>query len=169
MNAIALPAETQRRPFGIYARVLATQILYMAPLFWLLELSQNQAWKAANGEFGWVYPDSPYRWFSFGSMILWAGSVFLMWTLHYYWFYPKGMKLWTRIAIASVVCWVGEWVGGFLAVQLTGQHLHVWPGSKLVYVSFPALFFWVSNVIVYHLLTVYVVDLTPNYDVPADT
>jgi hypothetical protein len=37
-----------------------------------------------------------------------------------------------------------------------------------VYVSFPALFFWVSNVIIYHLLTAYVIDLTPNYDAPAD-
>lgn len=169
MEAIALPADSQRRPFGIYARVLATQILYVAPLLWLLELSQNQAWKAVNASYGWVYPASPYGWFSFGSMVLWAGSVFLMWTMNYYWFHPRGMRLWTRIALASMVCWVGEWVGGYMAVQLTGQPLHVWPGAKLVYVSFPAIFFWVSNVIIYHLLTAYVIDLTPNYDAPADT
>ena len=168
MNAIALTADSQRRSFHVYARVLATQILYIAPLLWLLELSQNQAWKAVNGTYGWVYPDSDYGWFSFGSMALWAGAVFLMWTLHYSWFYPKGVKLWTRIAIASVVCWAGEWVGGFLPVVLIGKHLQVWPGTALVYVSFPAIFFWVSNVIIYHLLTVYVIDLTPSYDAPPD-
>src|SRR6218665_117745 len=168
MNAIALPHAAQRRPFSVYARVLATQILYVAPLLWLLELLQNQAWRAANGTYGWVYPDSPYGWFSFGSMVLWVGSVFLMWTLHYYWFHPKQFRLWTRVGIASAICWAGEWVGGFMAVELTGKHLHVWPGAALVYVSFPVLFFWVSNVIVYHLLTVCGADLTPTYDSPAD-
>jgi hypothetical protein len=168
MNALPLEAGAPPQSFSVYARVLATQVLYLAPLLWLLELSQNQAWRAVNGTWGWVYPDSPYEWFSFGSMVLWAGAVFLMWTMYYYWFYPKGVKPWTRVLIASVVCWAGEWVGGFLSVQLTGKHLQVWPDSKLVYVSFPAIFFWVSNVIVYHLLTVYVVDLTPDYDAPPD-
>ena len=168
MNAIALPQTTSPRSFGVYARVLATQILYLAPLLWLMELAQNQAWRAANGTYGWVYPDSPYGWFSFGSMTLWAGAVFLMWTMHYYVFHPRRVRIWSRVAIASLVCWVGEWVGGYLSVQLTGKHLHVWPGSSLVYVSGPALFFWVSNVIVYHLLTVNVVDLTPEYDAPVD-
>lgn len=169
MEALALSSSSPlRRPFGVYARVLATQILYVAPLLWLLELLQNQAWRAANGTYGWVYPDSAYGWFSFGSMALWVGAVFLMWTLHFYWFYPRQVRLWTRVFITSAVCWVGEWVGGYLSVRLTGRHLHVWPGAVLVYVSFPAIFFWVSNVIVYHLLTVYVIDLTPNYDAPAD-
>ena len=168
MNALTLPQAAQRRSFGVYARVLATQILYVAPLLWLLELLQNQAWRAANGTYGWVYPDSAYEWFSFGSMVLWVGAVFLMWTLHYTWFHPKQYRLWSRVAIASVICWMGEWVGGFMAVQLTGKHLQVWPGASLVYVSFPAIFFWVSNVIVYHLLTVYAADLTPAYDSPAD-
>jgi hypothetical protein len=167
-NAIALTPTTPHRSFGVYARVLATQILYVAPLLWLLELAQNQAWKAVNGTYGWLYPDSPYGWFSFGSMVLWVGSVFLMWTMHYYWFHPRQLKAWARVGIGSVVCWVGEWIGGFMAVALTGKHLHVWPGATLVYVSGPAIFFWVSNVIVYHLLTVHVIDLTPRYDVPAD-
>ena len=170
MNAVTLTeSNPARRPIALYARIMATQMLYLVPLLWLLELFQNQAWKAVNGTYGWVYPDSPYGWFSFGSMTLWAGAVFLMWTLQFYWFHPRKTRVWTRIAITSVVCWVGEWVGGYFSVHLTGKHLQVWPGAMLVYVSFPAIFFWVSNAIVYHLLTVYVIDLTPHYDAPADT
>jgi hypothetical protein len=44
----------------------------------------------------------------------------------------------------------------------------VWPGSPLVYVHWCAIFFWMSNCIVYHLVTVDVVDLTPAYDAPPD-
>jgi hypothetical protein len=63
---------------------------------------------------------------------------------------------------------MGEWLGGFVAAEILHHPLQIWPGTKLVYVSFSALFFWLSNVIIYHLLTVSVVDLTPAYEAPAD-
>lgn len=169
MNTLTLTSTTQRPRLHVYARVLATQLLFLTPLLWLLELSQNQAWRLVNGTWGWIYPDSPYHWFSFKSMILWAGCVWLLWTLYFFVYHPRRLSFWTRTLLSTVACWGGEWLGGFLSVELTGKHLQVWPGTLLVYVSFPALFFWLSNVVVYHLLTVYVVDLTPDYDAPADT
>lgn len=142
-----------RPSITFHAQNLASQVFHLAPLFWLLELSQNVAWRWMNGEWGWVYPASAYHWFSFGSLVLWASAVCLMWSLHTFWFEPRRVKLWRRIVYGGAVTWGGEWLGGFLAVQLTGEPMQVWPGSSLVYVSYPAIFFWVSNITVYFLLT----------------
>lgn len=169
MNSLTVAPGLPGRSFSIYARVLATQILYLTPIFWLLELTQNQLFRIVQGTWGWVYPSSPYQWFSFGSLMIWAFGIGLMWTLHYYWFYPKRLTVWKRVAYGAAISWCVEWAGGFMAEKLMGNPLQVWPGSPLVYVSFGAIFFWVSNIIFYHLLTVNAVDLTPDYDAPADT
>ena len=168
MNTLTLATAPRARSFWTYARVLATQILYLTPFFWLLELAQNQLFRLVQGQWGWVYPASPYGWFSFGSLTLWAGGIALLWTLHYFWFYPKKVSVWRRVLISAVLLWAGEWLGGFLADKVFGSPLQVWPGSPLVYVSFGAIFFWVSNACLYHLLTVNAVDLTPDYDAPLD-
>ncbi|QDE93588.1 hypothetical protein BHS06_33930 [Myxococcus xanthus] len=169
MTSLARPARLTWQNRGTFLRVLLTQVLYVAPLFWFMELAQNVAWRWMNGDWGWVFPKSPYHWFSFGSLILWAGCVALLWSLHFFWFYPRRVKVWPRLAIGAGVCWVGEWVGGYVAANVFNHPLQVWPGSPLVYVHYSALFFWVSNCIVYHLLTNDVVDLTPEYDAPPTT
>ncbi|WP_141617130.1 hypothetical protein [Myxococcus sp. AB036A] len=169
MTSLARPARLTWQNRGTFLRVLLTQVLYVAPLFWFMELAQNVAWRWMNGDWGWVFPKSPYHWFSFGSLILWAGCVALLWSLHFFWFYPRRVKVWSRLAIGAGVCWTGEWVGGYVAANVFNHPLQVWPGSPLVYVHYSALFFWVSNCIVYHLLTNDVVDLTPEYDAPPTT
>lgn len=168
MISLALPMSLFWRRVATYLRVLLTQVLYITPVFWFMELAQNVAWRQVNGDWGWVFPKSPYHWFSFGSLILWAGCVSLLWSLHFFWFYPRRVKVWTRLAIATVVTWAGEWFGGYVAANVFGHPLQVWPGSPLVYVHYSAIFFWLSNCIVYHLFTVNVVDLTPAYDAPPD-
>jgi hypothetical protein len=168
MNTLTWTTQAREKSLGVYLRVLATQVLFITPLFWLMELAQNNVWRWVTGQWGWVYPTSPYGWFSFNSMVLWAGAVLTFWSLHCFWFYPREVPTWLRIVVGGVAGWAGEWVGGYLAVHLTGSPLHVWPGSPLVYISVPALFFWMSNVVTYHLLTVNVVDLTPGYDSPGD-
>lgn len=168
MQTLTWPTQEPEKSLGVCLRVLVTQMLFITPLFWLMELAQNHVWLWTTGQWGWVYPTSPYGWFSFKSMTLWGGAVSLFWGLHYFWFYPRNVKPWLRMVVGGAAGWAGEWVGGFLAVKLTGQPLHVWPASPLVYISVPALFFWMSNVITYHLLTVNVVDLTPGYDAPGD-
>lgn len=169
MNTLTLAAAAQERSFSTYARVLATQILYLTPFFWLLELTQNQLFRLVQGDWGWIYPASPYYWFSFASLGLWAFGIGLMWTLHYYWFYPRRLPVWQRVAYGTVFAWCVEWLGGWVADKALGTPLQVWPGSPLVYVSFGALFFQVSNVTLYHLLTVHAVDLTPDHAEPPDT
>ncbi|MCP3143940.1 hypothetical protein [Pyxidicoccus xibeiensis] len=168
MISLSWPLALLWKKAAAYLRVLLTQVLYIAPLFWFMELAQNIAWKQMNGEWGWYYPESPYHWFSFGSLILWTGCVGLLWSMHCLWFYPRRMTVWPRILISAVVCWLGEWFGGYVAANVFGHPLQVWPGSPLVYVHYSALFFWVSNAVIYHLLTVNVVDLTPAYDAPRD-
>ncbi len=168
MASSAWPTGLVQKNPATFFRILLTQVLYIAPLFWFMELAQNVAWRWVNGDWGWYFPESPYHWFSFASIILWAGCVMLLWSLHYFWFYPRRVKLWTRVGIGAAACWAGEWVGGFVAANVFNHPLQVWPGSPLVYVHWCALFFWVSNVIVYQLLTVSVVDLTPAYDAPAE-
>ncbi len=111
MNTLTLATGLRARSFWTYARVLATQILYLAPVFWLLELTQNQLFRLVQGEWGWVYPASPYGWFSFGSLTLWAGAIFLLWTLHYYWFYPKKVSVWRRVLIGAAFTWTGGVAG----------------------------------------------------------
>jgi hypothetical protein len=168
-NTLTLASGAQDRSFLKYARVLATQILYLTPFFWLLELTQNQLFRMAQGDWGWIYPSSPYHWFSFASLAMWSLCIWLLWTLHYYWFHPKRVSLWRRVAYGTVIAWFGEWLGGWVAANVLGVQLQHWPGSPLVYVSFGAIFFWMSNVTLYTLLTVHVVDLTPDYDAPVDT
>ena len=169
MNTLTLATGQQERSFLTYSRVLATQILYLTPIFWLLELTQNQLFHMVQGEWGWTYPSSRYEWFSFSSLMMWAFGIGLLWTLHYYWFYPKRVTVWRRVAYGTVLGWCVEWAGGFAAAKIAGNPLQVWPGSPLVYVSLGAIFFWMSNIVVYQLLTVNAVDLTPEYDAPADT
>jgi hypothetical protein len=169
MNTLTLATGAQVRSFSTYARVLATQILYLTPIFWLLELTQNQLFRWVQGDWGWIYPASPYYWFSFASLAMWAIGIGLMWTLHYYWFHPRKMPVWRRVAWGTVIAWCVEWLGGWVADKVLGAPLQVWPGSPLVYVSFGAIFFWMSNVTLYYLLTVHAVDLTPDYDAPSDT
>ena len=169
MNTLTLVPGVPVRSFSVYARVLATQILYLTPFFWLLELTQNQLFRWVQGEWGWIYPASPYHWFSFASLAMWAIGIGLMWTLHYYWFHPKQLPVWRRVAWGTVIAWCTEWLGGWVADKVLGAPLQVWPGSPLVYVSFGAIFFWMSNVALYYLLTVHAVDLTPDYDAPVDT
>lgn len=168
MSTITWPTVDREKPLAVYLRVLATQVLFITPLFWFMELAQNHLFLWATGQWGWVFPESPYEWFSFGSIGLWAGAVGLFWSLHYFWFYPRNVKPWVRIVVGGLAGWAGEWVSGYVAAHVLGKPLQVWPGSPLVYVSFPALFFWMTDVVTYHLLTVTVMDLTPAYDAPGE-
>jgi len=168
MLSLGRSTQSPWKNLACFMRVLMTQVLYVVPLFWFLELAQNVAWRWMNGDWGWHYPESPYHWFSFGSMILWAGCVGLLWAMHFFWFYPRKVRVWMRVGVGAVACFVGEWFGGYMADKVFDHPLQIWPSSFLVYVHVAALFFWVSNVIVYHLLTVNVVDLTPTYDAPPE-
>ncbi|MBJ6766167.1 hypothetical protein JGU66_35900 [Myxococcaceae bacterium JPH2] len=168
MITLTWPLGQLFKTLASFLGVLVRQVLYITPLFWFLELSENVAWRWMNGTWGWVYPESPYEWFSFNSLFLWAAAVTMLWALHHFWFYPRRVKLWQRLITSTVIGWMGEWFAGFIAAEVFHHPLQIWPNSQLVYVSFSALFFWLSNTILYHLLTLNVVELSPAYDLHLD-
>ncbi|RKG70707.1 hypothetical protein [Corallococcus terminator] len=130
-------------------RVLLVQLLILAPCFWLLELSQNVAFRWMNGDWGWVYPESPHRGFSVVSLGLWSGAVVALWALNTLWFRPARMALWQRVLWTTALCWPGQWLCGFIAAEVFHHPFQVWPGTRLLYVSFSSLFFWAANALLY--------------------
>jgi hypothetical protein len=138
---------------------LAFHIIYVTPIFWFVELLQNQLYWKLTGEPGWTYPLSPYHWFSFESLGLWGGSVALIWCLNFFWFLRRDVGLVKRMVIAGTLCWAGEWLAGFVADQVFHHPLQVWTNAPLVYVKFSALFFWWWDVLFYQLLTVDIASL----------
>lgn len=168
MITLTWPMGQLIKVVAAFFRALGLQLLFITPLFWCLELSQNVAWRWVNGDWGWVYPGSTHHWFSFSSLGLWAGAVALLWVLHTFWFQPWQTKAWQRIITSTLLCWMGEWFVGFLAAEVFNTPFLVWPGTQLVYVSFSALFFWLGNVLIYHLLTQKVTDLNPAFDATSD-
>ena len=142
----------QRRVAG-YLGSLAFHVSYVTPIFWFVELLQNQLYWKVTGEPGWTYPLSPYHWFSFESLVLWAGSVTIIWSLNVFWFQRRDVGLLKRMIIAGSICWAGEWLAGFLADRVLGHPLQVWTNAPLVYITFSALFFWWWDVLLYQWLT----------------
>ena len=71
-----------------FIRILLIQIFYITPIFWFMELVQNNIYYFFSRQdpkvWGWWYPASPYHWFYFKSLTLWAGSVALFWGLYYF-------------------------------------------------------------------------------------
>jgi hypothetical protein len=126
-------------------------VIFMTPLFWLLEVAQNQAHRWVRGHYGWTYSASPYSWFSFGSMFLWIGAVVLIWSLDRFVFLPRGTPRWRRLALMALACFAGEWLGGLLG-DLLHHPMQRWTGSPLVYVSPVAYGYWCMNVLCYDLL-----------------
>jgi hypothetical protein len=147
-----------RRAAG-YLGSLAFHVIYVTPIFWFVELLQNQLYWTLNGEPGWTYPRSPYNWFSFESLGLWGGSVVLIWCLHFFWFLRRDVGLMKRMIIAGTLCWAGEWLAGFVAAEVFHRPLQVWTDAPLVYVKFSALFFWWWDVLLYRFLTVDIASL----------
>lgn len=143
----------QRRVAG-YLGSLVFHVSYVTPIFWFVELLQNQLYWKLTGEPGWTYPLSPYHWFSFESVGLWAGSVTIIWCLNFFWFLRRDVGLVKRMVIAGTICFAGEWLAGFVADRVLDHPLQIWTNAPLVYIKFSALFFWWWDVLLYELLTV---------------
>ena len=139
------------------ARSIALQILFIAPLFWLFELVQNQFFRVVinRGEYGWYYPDSPFpdKWFSFWSLLLWASAAATFGLLQHFFFDPRGTPWWTRALIAGPIGWTGELATGLLSTQVFKRPFLVWNQSKLGLVRPIALPFWMSMVVLHQVLS----------------
>ncbi|HEY4184798.1 MAG TPA: hypothetical protein VGP07_06990 [Polyangia bacterium] len=151
---------------------LALQVLYIAPLFWFMELLQNLVFLKVAKNYGWYYPlqelngfgglcrdpklgvDAlPWAWLSVRSFPLWAGTVAIFSMLDHFWFERRDLRLLWRALIAGLVGWGGEWAVGYASRHYLHSYLQIWPGTTLVYVSFTAIPFWISDFYVFHWLT----------------
>jgi hypothetical protein len=153
-HAIAFPAGVRR---------LAKQVLFIGPLFWFMELLQNQVYFAAHklladGQgYGWGYHPGangkPTAWYSPMSLPLWALTVAVFSLLDELWFNRVRMHFVWRVVIAGVVGFFGEAFAGYGCEHFLGRCLQIWPGSPFRYIAVSALPFWLFDYVVFHWLT----------------
>jgi hypothetical protein len=133
------------------ARSLGPLLVCLSPLFWFMELLQNQAYRWAEGHYGWLYPASPYQSFYFPSVFLWASAITVIWTLDTFVFLPRGTPQWRRVPLLALACWAGEWLAGFVGDQV-GLPMQHWPDSPLRYIRPSAYWLWCLDVLCYDWL-----------------
>jgi hypothetical protein len=133
---------------------LIIQILYLTPLFWLMELVHNQFFRVVlnGGEWGWHYPRSRHGWFSFWSLPAWAATVAIFCLLHCFLFERWRAGLPARVAVGGAVGWLGEYSTGFFAARVLKKPLQIWNRSRLRFVRPIALPFWMTNLLLYYFL-----------------
>ena len=129
------------------------QVIVIAPVLWLLELFQNRLYFIATGKWGWVYPGSPYHWFSFETLSNWALSVIVIYAVYRIWFIPKNKNFIFRIVIIGIMGLVLEYFNGLIYHEFTGNYLFIWEHSRFKYIDFIALPMWWVNAGVYHFLS----------------
>jgi hypothetical protein len=136
-------------------RQLVAQVIFITPLFWLMELLQNQVYLAFSHAYGWRYRDAQGQltaWYSFESLMPWAITVAVFSLLDAFAFEPWRLSLVLRMLIAGAIGWCGEWLTGAFFDHVLGHCLQIWPGSGLVYVAPSALPFWIFDFAVFHVL-----------------
>jgi hypothetical protein len=154
----ALPSRVGVRPSFVppTIRRLFQQVIFIAPLFWFMELLQNQLYWWFTGSFGWGYqPDAsgePTAWYSLVSFPLWVLTI-VVFSLLDGAFERRGTAYPLRTLIAGAVGFGGELAAGFVCDRYLHRCLQIWPDSSLVYISLSALPFWCADYLIFHLLT----------------
>ncbi|HMB20937.1 MAG TPA: hypothetical protein VKQ10_07710 [Spirochaetota bacterium] len=135
------------------------QVLYIAPMLWILELFQNWLYHGVTGNWGWVYPGSQYHWFSFQTMGNWAMSVIVFYILYAAVLRPRRVHWLINILVVALTGFILEWVNGYLYLALTGEYLFLWEQSAFRFIDYIALPMWVVNGAVYHIMSTVFVNL----------
>lgn len=152
-GGVLLPVPgTRARTVGGTVRVrrLLVQVLFIAPLFWFLELLQNQFYRVVLHEYGWRYQHHKGPWFSFESLLLWAVTITAFSLLDDLAFEPRRLALGLRMVLAGVIGWCGEWASGAFFDHVFGHPMQIWRDSSLVYVAPSALPFWILDFAVFY-------------------
>lgn len=135
-----------------FLKALGWQLLLLVPLFWLIELAQNQAYRLVLGDYGWHYPQSPHHWFSFLSLPSWGIAITAMALVERHGARPGQWREAWACLVAGSVCWALEWGNGWFHAEVLGAPLYVWPFSPLRYVGPEALLWWWGNAWLYRRL-----------------
>jgi len=140
---------------------LITQITFVTPIFWFVELIQNYGYRVITGHWGWVYPDSSFVFFDFRSLGVWAISVGMMWTLFFFWFIPRSVSLTRACLIAGFICWAGEFTTGAIYNWVFGHPLYEWVNAPWRFIKLSALPLWCLDVLLYWFLTTRMARMRP--------
>ncbi|NOK23485.1 hypothetical protein [Corallococcus carmarthensis] len=117
-------------------RVLLVQVLILAPSFGVLELN----------------PVGPsHHGLSLTRLALWGCAVGLLWTLHRYAFGRSRVASWRRVLWVTGLCWLGQWMGGYVAVEALPRSLQQWSAARWIHVGFSVMFFWAATALLYRL------------------
>ena len=143
----------------LHIKAVLRQVLYIAPMLWILELFQNWLYHAATGNWGWVYPGSQYHWFSFQTLGNWAMSVVVIYILYAALLRPKKAHWIVKVLVVALVGFVLEWVNGYLYLALTGEYLFLWEQSAFRFIDYIAFPMWIFNAVVYHVMSSVLVNL----------
>jgi hypothetical protein len=126
--------------------------IFLTPLLWFVELLQNQLYRLIAGDWGWIYPQSPYHWFSFLSLANWSFAVVVYSLLFRWWFDPQAVPAWIRWPVMCVAGFASEFLTGLAWHLATGQYFFIWTHSPLPYIEIWALPLWFSTAILFDLL-----------------
>ncbi|MFP2898334.1 hypothetical protein [Corallococcus sp. 4LFB] len=117
-------------------RVLLVQVLILAPAFGVLELN----------------PSGPSRQgLSLTRLALWGCAVGVLWALHRYALGGTRVASWQRVLWVTGLCWLGQWLGGFVTEEALPRSLQHWHGARWIHVGFSVLFFWAATALLYRL------------------
>lgn len=117
-------------------RVLLVQVLILAPSFGVLELD----------------PLGPsHRGLSLTRLALWGCAVGLLWALHRYALGHSRVASWQRVLWVTALCWMGQWLGGYVALEALPRSLQQWSAARWIHVGFTVLFFWAATALMYRL------------------
>jgi len=142
-----------------FIRPMFTQVVFIAPALWLLGIFLNWLYHSATGGWGWIYPHTSYRFFSFMSLGNWVLAVIVIYLAYRLWFIPGNVNFLLRIGIIACLGFIVEFLNGYTHFYFTGEFFFVWPGSGQRFIAPIALPMWVLNAAVYHYLSVRLVNL----------
>ncbi|NOK37976.1 hypothetical protein HMI49_32720 [Corallococcus exercitus] len=117
-------------------RVVLVQVLILAPAFGVLEFN----------------PSGPSRLgLSLTRLALWGCAAGLLWALHRYAVGRARVASWQRVLWVTALCWLGQWLGGFVTGEALPRSLQEWHGTPWIHMGFSVLFFWAATALLYRL------------------
>src|SRR3989338_886660 len=103
--------------------------------------------------YGWVYPSSPYNYFTFSSVQSWAVMPILFWAIYYYFLLPRNTNKWLGFVINGTAGYVTEFIIGYITAEILHQTMQEWPNSPFKFVGGLSCYcLWLSNAALYYWL-----------------
>lgn len=134
-------------------KTIILQSVTIGPVLWLFEILQNAIYMIFTGNWGWIYPASPYHFFSFQSIPLWLTAVAVIFTVYRFLFLPRNMKFIYRIIITALIGFILEWTNGYTYNLMTSHHMFIWEKSAFLYIDFIAYPMWCINALIYEIMS----------------